>query len=250
MLTGKPKPKGMAIPWEGIFNMKAIYKWTNLLNQKVYIGKSVDVAKRLREYRYEIKRGHTRPIISAMRKYGLDNFNFEILENCDDLTHEQILEREQYWMDYYDALNEEKGYNILKAEETPSEKWSMGSNNTKARLTEEDVLNIRLMIYSQNISPATAYSLYANRISFDAFTKAYRGDTWKHVDTSMIRNINSEVQRKGVKKAKLTKEQVIEIRRQYEVENKSISEIYTQFLGFCTRETIKRVINYETWKNI
>ena len=36
--------------------MKVIYKWTNLVNGKVYIGKSIDIAKRLREYRYEVKR--------------------------------------------------------------------------------------------------------------------------------------------------------------------------------------------------
>lgn len=36
--------------------MKAIYKWTNLQNNKIYIGKSVDVARRLRNYRDEVKK--------------------------------------------------------------------------------------------------------------------------------------------------------------------------------------------------
>jgi len=71
--------------------MKAIYKWTNLINGKVYIGKSVDVAKRLREYRYEVKQQSKRPIIQALIKYGFENFKFEIIENCDFLTNEQIL---------------------------------------------------------------------------------------------------------------------------------------------------------------
>jgi group I intron endonuclease len=66
--------------------MKAIYKWTNLQNNKVYIGKSVDVIKRLRGYRSEINKGSQRPIIKALRKYGFDNFKFEIIENCDNLN--------------------------------------------------------------------------------------------------------------------------------------------------------------------
>lgn len=92
--------------------------------------------------------------------------------------------------------------------------------------------------------------MFANEVSYDAFVKAYHGDTWKNVDTSMIRNINSEVDRKGKPKAKLTKEDVLEIRRLSEQEKWTISEIYDKYLGVCTRGTIKRVVNYETWKNV
>lgn len=66
--------------------MRAIYKWTNLQNNKVYIGKAVDIAKRLRGYRSEINKGGQRPIIKALRKYGFDNFQFEIIENCNNLN--------------------------------------------------------------------------------------------------------------------------------------------------------------------
>ena len=73
--------------------MKAIYKWTNLQNGKVYIGKALDMAKRLRGYRSEINKGSQRPIIKALRKYGFEGFQFEVIENCDNLTEQQILER-------------------------------------------------------------------------------------------------------------------------------------------------------------
>lgn len=106
------------------------------------------------------------------------------------------------------------------------------------------------MIFLQNIPPAEVYKIYSTEISYDAFCKAYRGNTWKNVDTSMIRDISSEVKRKGNKKAKLTKEDVKEIRRLAEQENLNISEIYDKFLGVCTRGTIKRVVNYITWKNV
>lgn len=230
--------------------MKAIYKWTNVQNNKIYIGKSVDIARRLRNYRDEVKKNKQRPIISAIRKYGFENFNFEIIEICDSLTNQEILEREQYWINFYNSKDRNFGYNILDADDTPGENYSIGSKNNKARLNEEKVLNIREMIFLQNISPAEVYKIYSTEISYDAFCKAYRGNTWKNVDMSMIRDISSEVKRKGNRKAKLTKEDVKEIRKLAEQENWSISEIYDKFLGICTRGTIKRIVNYETWKNV
>ena len=154
-------------------------------------------------------------------------------------------------MDFYQSQDMNKGYNLLNAHETPAEAFSQGSKNVKARLNEEKVLNIREMIFLQNIKPTEAYKMYANEISWDAFTKAYRGNTWTNVDMSMIRNISSEVERKGNAKAKLTKEDVKEIRRLAEEEGWTVSEIYdNKYLGVCTRSTIKRIVYYETWKNI
>ena len=230
--------------------MKAIYKWTNLINGKVYIGKSVDVAKRIREYRYEVKRQSKRPIIQALIKYGFQNFKFEIIENCDFLSNEQILQREQYWMNLYDSQNLQKGYNLLNAVESPAEKLSVGSTNVKARLNEEKVLTIREAIYDMQISPAEVYKMYHNEISYPAFEKAYRGTTWTNVDTSMIRDRTKEVPRKNNPKAKLTKQDVKNIRYRYEVLKEDISTIYESYLGICSRNTIKRVCDYETWKNI
>lgn len=51
---------------------------------------------------------------------------------------------------------------------------------------------------------------------------------------------------KNKPKAKLTKEDVIKIRYMAEQENKKISEIYEYYIGKCTRNTIKRVITYQT----
>ncbi len=230
--------------------MKVIYKWTNLVNGKIYIGKSIDIAKRLREYHYEVKRQSKRPIIQALIKYGFNNFRFEIIENCDSLTNEQILQREQYWMDFYDSQNLIKGYNLLNASESPAERFGVGSTNTKARLNEEKVLSIREAIYNMQISPAEVYKMYHNEISYSAFEKAYRGTTWANVDTSMIRNRTKEVSRKDKSKAKLTKEDVKNIRYRYEVLKENVSTIYESYLGICNRNTIKRVCNYDTWKNI
>ena len=89
-------------------NKSGIYKWTNKLTNDIYIGQSVDLAKRFIRYfnMSYLKNRETLIISRALIKYGYSNFSLEILEYCDlvDLT-----EREQY---YLDKLNPK--YNILK----------------------------------------------------------------------------------------------------------------------------------------
>jgi len=43
-----------------------------------------------------------------MRKYGVENFSFEIIEKC---SKEELNDREVYWIEYFDSTNREKGYN-------------------------------------------------------------------------------------------------------------------------------------------
>ena len=85
-----------------------IYKWTNKLTNDIYIGQSVDLAKRFRSYlnlNY-LNNRKTLVISRALIKYGYSNFTLEILEYCDS---DNLTEREQY---YFDKLNPK--YNTLK----------------------------------------------------------------------------------------------------------------------------------------
>jgi group I intron endonuclease len=87
-----------------------VYRWVNLANGKSYIGSSVDLAKRLRNYfnisylEREIKMSSS-VINRALLKHGYSNFSLEILEYCDPDT---VVSKEQY---YFDVLRPE--YNIL-----------------------------------------------------------------------------------------------------------------------------------------
>jgi group I intron endonuclease len=77
-----------------------IYKTTNLLNGKIYIGKD--------RYNNENYLGSGKILKQAIQKYGRDNFNKEILEECQD---EKIwLKREVYWIEYFNSTK--VGYNI------------------------------------------------------------------------------------------------------------------------------------------
>lgn len=221
--------------------MIGIYKWTNLINNKVYIGQSVNITARKAEHiKLSRDENYTTNIAKALRKYGVENFNFEVVEEC---GVEELNTKEKFWIEHYDSLNKEKGYNMLEVGEIPS---SIGSNNPMAIVNEEIVLEIRNKIYIQKRDSLSVFNEYSNLISFDTFRKIRDGATWKNVDCSMITNI--KVERKGLPKAKLTKEDVIEIRKRSKTE--SLESIAKDYSHIVNKNSIKRVINYETWKNI
>lgn len=84
--------------------MIGIYKITNKLNNKVYIGQSNNIQRRFEEHKYQEKNS---AIHNAIKKYGLENFNFEIIEEC---SLEELDEKEIFWIKYYNSF--EDGYNL------------------------------------------------------------------------------------------------------------------------------------------
>lgn len=88
-----------------------IYKITNKLDGKVYIGQSRNTASRW----YQHKRAAAGPIngnnsylVRSMRLHGVSNFTFEIIEEC---LVEQLNDREIYWIKYFNSTDSNIGYN-------------------------------------------------------------------------------------------------------------------------------------------
>ena len=87
-----------------------IYKITNLENGMCYVGQAVDIAERWKQH---IKRGigadppTQNKLYPAMLAIGVENFTFEIIEQCNG---SKLSEREQYWQDFYHA--KDFGYSI------------------------------------------------------------------------------------------------------------------------------------------
>lgn len=69
-----------------------IYKITNLLNNKCYVGQSRNIYRRWQSHRYA---NDSYPLHAAMKKYGAKNFSFEILEECDT---DELNEKESYYI--------------------------------------------------------------------------------------------------------------------------------------------------------
>lgn len=87
--------------------MIGIYKITNMINNKCYIGQSIHIEQRLEDHKRNYQSNvHLQNSIS---KYGINNFKFEVIEEC---IEGRLNEREIYWIEYYDSTNRDKGYNI------------------------------------------------------------------------------------------------------------------------------------------
>ena len=77
-----------------------IYKTTNLINGKIYIGKD--------KYNNDNYLGSGKILKQAIAKYGRHNFVKEVIEECED--KKTWLKREVYWIGYFNSIKE--GYNI------------------------------------------------------------------------------------------------------------------------------------------
>lgn len=86
--------------------MIGIYKITNKINGKCYIGQSVDIERRFNEHK---NCKVDKPLYRAFKKYGIDNFTFEILEEC---SQEELNEKEIYYIVFYNSTTDGNGYNL------------------------------------------------------------------------------------------------------------------------------------------
>jgi hypothetical protein len=104
----------------------------------------------------------------AIHKYGIKNFDFNILEVC---SIEQLDERERYWISYYDSYN--NGYN-----RTPGGGSLRGDEHPRAILTESQVWEIR-ELYKNHISRRDVFKMFENTgITERGLLKIWNNETW------------------------------------------------------------------------
>lgn len=90
--------------------MGYIYKITNLINGKIYIGQTSKTIQERFEAHLKKARAYTnRYLYDAMNKYGYENFKVTEIEECDNAN---LDEREIYWIKYYNSNNKQYGYNM------------------------------------------------------------------------------------------------------------------------------------------
>ena len=103
--------------------MGYIYKITNNLNQKFYIGLTTQTrpTDRFSKHRYLAQHPEQEASASylhkAMKADGIDNFSFEIIEKC---PNEELAEKEKYWIAYYHTYVKDplcNGYNLTQGGE-------------------------------------------------------------------------------------------------------------------------------------
>jgi group I intron endonuclease len=113
-------------------NKSGVYKITNIVNKKFYIGSAKDFKKRFRSHLFNFKFGKiNRYLYRAGKKYGISNFYMSMVELC---PIENLLEREQYYLDFLKPYNRNIGYNILpKSYNNSGLKWSKKSKDRHSK---------------------------------------------------------------------------------------------------------------------
>ncbi len=118
-----------------------VYRWVNLINGKSYIGSSVNLSNRLRQYyskKYvdtQLKKGKS-AICSSIRKYGLSNFKLEILEYC---PVSKVLQREDDFFKLFKPENNfcKKAGNCSGRKHSEKTKKKIGAENRGRKPSEE-----------------------------------------------------------------------------------------------------------------
>ena len=109
-----------------------IYCIENMVNEHKYIGQSINLKDRLYGHKTKLKHNKhpNRHLQFAVNKYGMENFKFYIIEECDI---PQLDERERYYISLYKTNNPEFGYNI---EPGGSRDLKTMSDETKLKISE------------------------------------------------------------------------------------------------------------------
>lgn len=153
-------------------NKSGIYKWTNKITNDVYVGQSIDLAKRfIRYFNLSYLKNRESLVISrALIKYGYSNFSLEILEYCDI---KNLTEREQYYMD---KLNPK--YNILKI--AGSSSGHKLSDQTKAKISKAlkgVYVNEKSALFGRNHTEETKALMSLTRSKINNLGKIHTEET-------------------------------------------------------------------------
>ena len=126
-------------------------------NKVVYVGQSINIEERFKQHKYvmncENELAYNTHFYRALRKYGIENFQFEVIEEC---QQKDLDEREIYWISYFDTFNNRYNSTIGR------------QNYPLDKLSEEETNKIKADLKSGQLSfleIQKKYNLLGNTLS-------------------------------------------------------------------------------------
>lgn len=223
-----------------------VYKITNNINNKVYIGITQDIKNRFNYHKTRAfqptHKEYEKPLYKSFRKYGLENFSFDIVYS--NLTLEEAKGKEKELIKIYHSLTHENGYNIGAGGEYSC---AFGEEHHNAILTENEARDIHQRRL-RGEKRSDVYNLYKDKITANGFNNVWQLRTWKHIDPDFEKRERGIA---GIKNGNsiFTKEQVIDIRLRRKNKEKRIN-VYKQYSSFCSEAAFNRIWYYYTYKDI
>lgn len=225
--------------------MGIIYCYTNRINGKKYIGQTINPQQRYNAHKSSYQNPNDKEYDSllhrAFRKYGFENFQYEILVK--DIDNTDVLnELEIYYIKKFNCQTP-NGYNVESGgkncarpktlEHRKKEIWG------QAKLTELEVIELR-KAYQNKKSPTEIYNKkYKDRLHYNSFLNIWVGKRYGL--------IMPEVFQTG-RHTKLTAEIVKQIRKDRAQTNLSYDKLAEKY--GVSKGTIADIIKRRTWKDV
>lgn len=214
--------------------MIGIYRLYDKETGKSYIGQSRDIEERIREHFWHRNSNTASYVDKCIGEIGENRFVYEVLKECDPSELD-------YWEDYfiskYDSRN--NGFNIAKGGQ-----HNIGESNANAKLTEQDVYDIR-EAYGNLESKDDTYEKYKDKISRSYFSNIWEGKIWDSIHKDVYTEENKEFYCKPKNKNTITYSdaQIHKFRVRY-ANGETAAQIYNSI------EKENRCCTFDTFRNL
>ena len=204
-----------------------IYCYTNKVNNKKYIGQTNNIERRKKQHlqdslhNYDEAR-YKQVFHSAIRKYGIDNFTFEILEECSN--RQMANTQENFWINYYNTMTP-NGYNNSEGKIVGVRKYNS--------ILEQEQLQLLIQDLQNNVSMKEIAKTYG--ISYSYVSDINNGSRLKQANLTYPLQKNRE-----------DDDFYLEIINLLKYSDLSIGQIAKQYAK--ARDTISRINNGNTQK--
>jgi len=209
-----------------------IYKITNLINKKIYIGQTIDPKRRWSEHKSDARKRPKFPISFSINKYGEENFIFQILEKYNSILDANNAEIRL--ISEFNSRDREIGYNIKIGGDAHD--WS---DESKQKLSKSKMGN-KNAFFGKSHTLKTIKIISANSLGNSHRLGKITSDETKIKLSKAFSGENNP-------NRKLSLFQVNEIRKIYL--NNEYTQVQLSELFEVSLITISRIINNKAWKN-
>lgn len=227
----------------------SIYKITNIINNKIYIGKTSNVNKRWKQH---IKISVTKEkkayqyLHKSINKYGIDNFRIEVLET--NLNEFDAFEKEKFWIQNFNSNDFNIGMNLTNGGEGASGlKWSEESRDKKRGknnhnygkpLSDDVKEKLSLSLSGEN------NGFYGKKHSKEIIDFLKNREISDDIKNMISENCRGENQWN----AKFSNLDILKIRKQWDNKEKSQTELAKEY--GVKPNTINQIVNRKRWTHI
>lgn len=220
-----------------------IYKIQNKINNKIYYGQSINIEERWKQHIRDKERRQGK-LYNAFNKYGIDNFDFKIVEEIKEEDQSLLTERETYYILKDNTI--EEGYNIALPINP------IGLLNRK--LSGEEVEDIRKRKFNKE-SIEDVYEIYKDKITYGGFMSIWSGrryseiamDNYTEANLKELRSFHKTGEKNG--RAILSEQDVRNIRKRKK-EGEAFRFVYADYANKISYGGMRSIWRGDSWKNI